>query len=108
MLGKAIGNHLTAGLRENRRLVADEVVEFEESRLKLQTSGELPSILEIFYGRIFLQGMEAKPEDVNMLPAGFRITRILTDYVCSKTSWALSHGLITPTGSNTIRWHLRL
>ena len=30
--------------------------------------------------------MKAKPEDVNMQPVGFRITRILTDYACPKTS----------------------
>ena len=28
--------------------------------------------------------MKAKPEDVNMQPVGFRITRILTDSVCQK------------------------
>jgi hypothetical protein len=33
--------------------------------------------------------MKAKPEDVNMQPVGFRITRILTDHICPKTSWAL-------------------
>ena len=32
---------------------------------------------------------EAKPEDINIYPAGFRITRILTDYICSKISRAL-------------------
>jgi hypothetical protein len=32
---------------------------------------------------------KAKPEDVNMELVGFRITKILTDYICPKTSWAL-------------------
>ena len=30
--------------------------------------------------------MEAKPEDGNIQPAGFRNTRILTDSICPKTS----------------------
>jgi hypothetical protein len=30
--------------------------------------------------RIYLKLMKAKPEDVNMYPVGFRITRILTDH----------------------------
>ena len=32
---------------------------------------------------------KAKTDDVNMLPVGFRITRILTDYICPITSRAL-------------------
>jgi hypothetical protein len=36
------------------------------------------------------QTKKAKPEDVNMQPVGFRITRILPDYIiCPKTSRAL-------------------
>ena len=31
--------------------------------------------------------MKAKPEDVNMQPAGFRITRILTDSICPNTNF---------------------
>ena len=33
---------------------------------------------------------KAKPEDVNMEPVGFRITQILTDYTCPRTSRALA------------------
>ena len=29
---------------------------------------------------MYVKGMKAKPIDVNMRPAGFKITRILTDY----------------------------
>ena len=49
------------------------------NRLKFETSGELPITLKEFVDSI-PQMNKAKLEDVNMLPAGFRITRILTDY----------------------------
>ena len=56
--------------------------------LKLETSGELAIIIEEFIEGIYLKLMKAKPEDFNMEPVGFRITRILTDYA-PKTSRAL-------------------
>ena len=50
----------------------------------METSGELPIVLGI-YRRIY----KANPELVNMQPVGFRITRILADSICPKTSQAL-------------------
>jgi hypothetical protein len=54
------------------------------------------------------QTKKAKPEDVNMQPVGFRITRILPDYIiCPKTSRALIGHINTakypyPTGIKTM------
>jgi hypothetical protein len=50
------------------------------NRLKLETLGELQIILEESIVE-YIQMNKAKLEDVNMYPVGFRITRILTDYV---------------------------
>ena len=56
------------------------------NRLKFETSRE--DYRGIY--RTYLKWMKAsKPEDVNMEPVGFRITRILTDWLCLKTSRAL-------------------
>jgi hypothetical protein len=53
------------------------------NRLKVETSGGLPITLKESVDSI-PQMIKAKLEDVNMLPAGFRITRILTDYAPSR------------------------
>ena len=66
---------------KNRRLVADELVELRNKRLKLETSGELLIILEESIEEYTTRCQnKVEPEDVNIQPVGFRITRILTDY----------------------------
>ena len=71
---------LYAMFGKNRRLVTNEPVEFEGLAGWVWDFGR---IVDHFWGiyRLYLKWMKtSKPEDVNMWPVGFRITRILTDY----------------------------
>ena len=64
----------------------------------------IPTGIKIMWKYNIPQTKKAEPEDVHMQPVGFRITRILTDYIiCPKTSQALIGNVNTtkypyPTG----------
>ena len=82
-----------AMIGKNRQLVTNEPVEV----------GDFKRITDHFRGiyEICLQMNEAKPEDVNMSakPAGFRITRILTDYYAQKLT---SRALVTEDSQKSL------
>ena len=76
---------------KKRRLVADEPVEFKKQPVEVQEFRKFTDHFRGIYW-IYLKWMKAKPEDVNMWPVKFRITRILTDsnlYAQKQTSGAL-------------------
>ena len=57
---------MEALLGENGGQLQMNRLSLRNNRLKLETSGELPTILEGIYTRIYLKWMKAKPKDVNM------------------------------------------
>ena len=78
---------------ENRRLVTDEPDEFEKSPVEVPDFRRITDHCRGICRRMYLKWMKAKPEDVKMQPAGFRITRIFTDYAQKLTGHWFSAAL---------------
>ena len=70
----------TSMSRKNRRLVADEPVEFEKQTVEARDFRRITNHFRGIYGTYLKWMKPSKSEDVNMYPARFRITRVLTNY----------------------------
>ena len=80
MPGKFLGI-VSQGPSDSKTMSGENRLSSRNNQLKLKTSGTLPIIREesIEYTNI-PQMKKVNPDDVNMQPVGFRVTRIFTDF----------------------------